>query len=178
MRTNIALCSSRICLAISIAFGLLIDRAAAAPAKIDPSRQHIVVTSDADARKNFVTFTYPVQLAGWHSRGGLHLGFYRLEVSSEGQVTAVEILRSMGHTVDVIMLKQMIHWHARPGGERVIDVGWRFGPKHFRYAKDEAYELLLADPEHIPAYLDNAPHYSGFRNSPERIEEDRLSRGH
>jgi hypothetical protein len=48
-------------------------------------------------------------------------------VDTNGGVTAVTILRSMGRVMDVTAMKAFILWRANPGPARIIDVPWRVG---------------------------------------------------
>jgi hypothetical protein len=79
---------------------------------------HLVINSDSDARKIFTYFVFPPTEAPPGTTG-----LYRLEVSPEGTVTAVTILKSMGSAMDVTSMKTFVKWRAEPGSLRIVDVG-------------------------------------------------------
>ena len=88
--------------------------------------EHIVVTNgDKDLKKVFTYFPYPhidVHRVLPLQREGL----YRIELSPEGKVTAITILRTMGKWLDVPVMKTLVTWKASPGKFRVVDVHWFF----------------------------------------------------
>ena len=104
---------------------------AANPVQIDvpvpKGAEHIVCTNgDADFRKVFTYFPYP-PLPNVHRVLPLErTGIFRIEVSPEGTVTAITILRTMGKWLDIPVMKQLVRWKARPGKFRVVDVTWTF----------------------------------------------------
>jgi hypothetical protein len=92
---------------------------------IPKDAEHIVITNgDADTKRIFTYFPYlpppPVSRVLPLSREGL----YRIEVSPEGKVTAITILRTMGKWLDVPVMKTLVTWKAVPGKFRVVDVKW------------------------------------------------------
>jgi len=95
---------------------------------------HLVATSDAQARQIFTYFPYP-PTPQWGRRSPFGVlpptlpitGLYRLEVTPEGAVSAITILKSMGPAIDATAMKTFIHWRAKPGPLRVVDVGWKIG---------------------------------------------------
>jgi hypothetical protein len=92
---------------------------------IPKGAEHIVVSNgDADLRKVFTYFPYPpppqVNRVLPLSREGL----FRIEVSPEGNVTAITILRTMGKYLDIPVMKTLVKWKAVPGRFRVVDVTW------------------------------------------------------
>jgi len=104
---------------------------AASPVAVDvpipKGAEHIVITNgDADLRKVFTYFPYPplpqVNRVLPLSREGL----YRVEVSPEGTVTAITMLRTMGKWLDIPVMKTLVRWKAVPGRFRVVDVRWFF----------------------------------------------------
>jgi len=116
---------------------------------------HLVINSDSDARKIFTYFRLPpveapqeelkdevvggVPLAAEGIGGtpesvtaiskalrrGRPTGVYRLEVSPDGTVAAVTILKSMGSTRDAASVKAFVKWRAKPGPLRIVDFGVR-----------------------------------------------------
>jgi outer membrane biosynthesis protein TonB len=92
----------------------------AAAASLPKGASHLIVRSDADARQIFTYFPYPLVAA---RRGAV--GVYRLEVDSQGTVTAVTILKSMGPRRDVRVMKTFTGWRAKPGPVRIVDIGWQ-----------------------------------------------------
>ena len=96
-----------------------------AAARTDSHRQkpeHLVIKSDADARKTFTYFPYP------HPPTGLQTpdvsGMFELTVDPQGSVTQVKIIRTIGTIMDPIALKTFSRWKARPGPPRIVDVGF------------------------------------------------------
>ena len=55
------------------------------------------------------------------------VGTYRVEVSSEGTVAAVTILKSMDPVSDTRIIKIFVTWRAKPGPLRVVDISLRAG---------------------------------------------------
>jgi hypothetical protein len=92
---------------------------------IPKGAEHIMVTNgDADLRKVFTYFPYPPppqvnRVLPLHREG-----LYRIEVSPEGKVTAITILRTMGKWIDIPVMKTLVSWKAVPGRFRVVDVRW------------------------------------------------------
>src|SRR5205823_5425990 len=89
--------------------------------------EHIVITNgDSDLRKVFTYFPYP-PLPDVHRVLPLsRVGVFRIELSPEGKVTAITILRTMGKWLDVPVMKTLVRWKAVPGKFRVVDVTWNF----------------------------------------------------
>ena len=83
---------------------------------------HLRVTSDAEARKIFTYFPYPVPPIGLKSPSVN--GTYQLRVAPQGEVTQIKILKTMGPIMDVTALKAFIRWKAQPGPLRIVDVAW------------------------------------------------------
>jgi outer membrane biosynthesis protein TonB len=78
---------------------------------------HLVIHTDSDTRKIFTYFQYP-QVSAPAGTTGL----YRLEVNPDGSVGAVTILKSMGSTMDVDLMRAFVRWRAVPGPVRIVDV--------------------------------------------------------
>ena len=78
---------------------------------------HLVIHTEADARKIFNYFIFPRLVA----KPGT-TGLYRIEVGPDGTVAAVTILKSMGPEQDVLFMKAFITWRAAPGPLRLVDV--------------------------------------------------------
>jgi hypothetical protein len=106
------------------------DSKAANPVEVNvpipKGAQHIVITNgDRDLRTVFTYFPYPH--VDVHRVLPLHRdGVYRIELSPEGKVTAITILRTMGKWLDYPVMKKLITWKAVPGNFRVVDVHWSF----------------------------------------------------
>jgi Gram-negative bacterial TonB protein C-terminal len=83
---------------------------------------HLVVKSDAEARKIFTYIPYPVPPTGLQSPSVN--GKYQLTVAPQGEVTQIKILKTMGPIMDVTALKAFIRWKAQPGPLRLVDVAW------------------------------------------------------
>lgn len=83
---------------------------------------HLQVKSDAEARKIFTYFPYPVPPTGLKSPSVN--GTYQLTVAPQGEVTQIKILKTMGPIMDVTALKAFIRWKAQPGPLRIVDVAW------------------------------------------------------
>src|SRR5438105_81225 len=66
---------------------------------------HLLVHNDAEAKKVFTYFPYPSYpdwyQPGWSRPQAWDLGIYRLEVTAEGTVSAVTILKSANRMMDV-----------------------------------------------------------------------------
>ena len=86
---------------------------------------HLVIHDDSDARKIFNYFQFP----GVHAPVGT-TGLYRIEVSPDGTVAAVTILKSMGSAQDVTFMKAFVQWRAAPGPLRIVDVPRRIFEFH------------------------------------------------
>ena len=84
---------------------------------------HLLVKSDAEARKIFIYFPYPVPPTGLQSPSVN--GIYQLTVAPQGEVTQIKILKTMGPIMDVTALKAFIRWKAQPGPLRIVEVAWR-----------------------------------------------------
>ena len=102
---------------------------AASPVAVDvpipKGAEHIVVTNgDADLRKIFTYFPYPPLPQVNRVLPLQREGLYRIEVSPEGKVTAITILRTMGKALDIPVMKALVNWKAVPGRFRVVDVRW------------------------------------------------------
>jgi outer membrane biosynthesis protein TonB len=82
---------------------------------------HLIISSDADARKTFTYFPYPPVAAAPRPRRGV----YRLEVNPQGAVAAITVLKSMGPARDATAMKTFVQWRAKPGPLRIVDVGWQ-----------------------------------------------------
>jgi TonB family protein len=86
---------------------------------------HIVANAgDEDFKKVFTYFPYPPLPMDARNRV-LSLrreGVYRIEVTPEGKVAAVTILKSSGRSMDYAALKTFNRWKAKPGPLRVVDV--------------------------------------------------------
>lgn len=78
---------------------------------------HLVIHTEADARKIFTYFRFPPAVAKPGSTG-----LYRVEVSPEGNVAAVTILKSMGYDQDLLYMKAFATWKAAPGPLRFVDL--------------------------------------------------------
>ena len=83
---------------------------------------HLMVRSNADVRQIFTYFPHPPM----EDRYG-RVGTYRVEVSSEGTVAAVTILKSMDPVSDTRIIKIFVTWRAKPGPLRVVDISLRAG---------------------------------------------------
>jgi hypothetical protein len=94
---------------------------------------HLVVRNDAEAKKVFTYFPYPHPPDWYHpDLSNPHppdIGVYRIEVTPEGTVSAVTILKSANRMMDVISIKTFVRWRAKPGQLRVVDVPCSFGIK-------------------------------------------------
>jgi outer membrane biosynthesis protein TonB len=86
---------------------------------------HLVINSDSQARKIFTYFRYSPAEAPPGTTG-----LYRLEVSPDGTVAAVTILKSMGSTMDATSMKEFAKWRAEPGPLRIVDVGQKIRRIH------------------------------------------------
>jgi len=94
---------------------------------------HLLVHNDAEAKKVFTYFPYPSYpdwyQPDWSRPQPSDLGIYRLEVTPEGTVSAVTILKSANRMMDVISMKTFVRWRAKPGPLRVADVFCLFGSR-------------------------------------------------
>jgi hypothetical protein len=96
---------------------------------VAPGAQHIVIKEgDDDLRQIFTYFPYPPRpIDTWNRVLPLHRnGVYRLEVTPEGKIAAVTILKTMGKNLDYSVLKTIVNWKAKPGALRVVDMTWHF----------------------------------------------------
>src|SRR6516165_11868255 len=78
---------------------------------------HLMVRSNADVRQIFTYFPHPPMEARYG-----RVGTYGVEVSSEGTVAAVTILKSMDPVSDTRIMKIFATWRAKPGPLRVVDI--------------------------------------------------------
>jgi hypothetical protein len=113
------------------------SKAAAGPqivdAPIPKGAVHLLVHDDAEAKTVFTYFPYP-PFPDWYHPDESHprppdLGIYRLEVTPEGTVSAVTLLKSANRMMDVISMKTFVRWRAKPGPLRVVDVFISFGSR-------------------------------------------------
>ena len=89
--------------------------------------EHIVITNgDRDLRKVFAYFPYPPPPNLNRVLPLQRAGVYRIEVSPEGKVAAITILRTMGKWLDYPVMRTLVTWKAVPGKFRVVDVTWNF----------------------------------------------------
>jgi hypothetical protein len=92
---------------------------------------HLVVRNDTEAKKVFTYFPYPPYPDWYHpDLSRPHppdIGAYRIEVTPEGTVSAVTMLKSANRMMDVISMKTFVRWRAKPGPLRVVDVICSFG---------------------------------------------------
>jgi len=94
---------------------------------------HLVVRNDAEAKQVFTYFPYP-RPPDWYHPDESHphaaeLGIYRIEVTPEGAVSAVTIMKSANRMMDVISMKTFVRWRAKPGALRVVDIPVSFGTR-------------------------------------------------
>jgi hypothetical protein len=113
----------------------LAKAAAGGPQVVDPAipkgAVHLLVHNDAEAKQVFTYFPYPEFPDTYQpdeSRPA-DLGIYRLEVTPEGTVSGVTMLKSANRMMDVISMKTFVRWRAKPGPLRVIDVFISFGSR-------------------------------------------------
>ena len=105
------------------------------PQIVDPAiakgAVHLLVHDDAEAKKVFTYFPYPPFPDWYHPDESRppDLGIYRLEVTPEGAVSAVTLLKSANRMMDVISMKTLVRWRAKSGPPRVIDVFISFGSR-------------------------------------------------
>jgi len=111
--------------------------AAGGPQIVDPAipkgAVHLLVHNDAEAKTVFTYFPYP-QFPDWYQPDFSHpqpddIGVYRIEVTPEGTVSAVTILKNANRMMDVISMKTFVRWRAKPGPVRVVDVFCSFGTR-------------------------------------------------
>jgi outer membrane biosynthesis protein TonB len=98
-------------------------QAASAKKKAAPSTgspEHLVITSEADAKKIFTYFPYPQAPTGLQSPNVS--GIFELTVDPQGSVTQVKIIKTIGTIMDPIALKTFSRWKARPGPPRIVEV--------------------------------------------------------
>jgi hypothetical protein len=100
-------------------------------ASIPKGAVHLLVHGDAEAKKVFTYFPYPPFPDWYHpdESDPADLGIYRLEVTPEGTVSAITLLKSANRMMDVISMKTFVRWRAKPGPLRVIDVFISFGSR-------------------------------------------------
>ena len=90
---------------------------------------HIVATAgDSEIKKVFTYFPYPTLPPNLRIIAPNESGLYRVEVSPEGQVTAVTILKTLGKRIDAQIMKAFTTWKAKPGPLRVVDIQWFYTP--------------------------------------------------
>jgi hypothetical protein len=107
------------------------------PQMVDPAipkgALHLLVHNDEEARKVFTFFPYPqfpdTYQPDWSRPQPSDLGIYRLEVTPEGTVSAVTMLKHANRMMDVISMKTFVRWRAKPGPLRVVDVFISFGSR-------------------------------------------------
>jgi len=100
-------------------------------AAIPKGAVHLLVHNDAEAKTVFTFFPYPQFPDTYQpdeSRAA-DLGIYRLEVTPEGTVSAITMLKSANRMMDVISMKTFVRWRAKPGPLRVVDVFISFGTR-------------------------------------------------
>jgi hypothetical protein len=115
----------------------LAKAAAGGPQVVDPAipkgAEHLLVHNDAEAKNVFTFFPYPQFPDTYHPDPRVlrpeELGIYRLEVTPEGKVSAVTMLKSGNRMMDVISMKTFVRWRAKPGQLRVVDVFISFGER-------------------------------------------------
>jgi hypothetical protein len=93
---------------------------------------HLLVHNDAEAKKVFTYFPYPQSPDWYHPEESLRppdLGIYRLEVTPEGTISAITLLKSANRMMDVISMKTFVRWRAKQGPLRVVDVFCSFGTR-------------------------------------------------
>src|SRR6266404_4097735 len=93
---------------------------------------HLLVHNDAEAKKVITYFPYSSYPDWYHPEESLRppdLGIYRLEVTPEGTVSAITLLKSANRMMDVISMKTFVRWRAKPGPLRVVDVFISFGSR-------------------------------------------------
>lgn len=115
----------------------LAKAATGGPKIVDPAipkgAVHLLVHNDAEARPVFTYFPYP-QFPDTYQPDESHprppdLGIYRLDVTPEGTVSGITLLKNANRMMDVISMKTLIRWRAKPGPPRVIDVFISFGTR-------------------------------------------------
>jgi hypothetical protein len=97
---------------------------------------HLVIHSGPEAKQIFTYFPYPDIPSQYRFATISGTGIYRLTVSPQGDVVEIKILKKMGvigdWPADVTALKTLIHWRAKPGPPRIVDVPWTITPgRHF-----------------------------------------------
>jgi hypothetical protein len=94
---------------------------------------HLLVHNDAEAKKVFTYFPYPRPPDWYHPDESYphppDIGVYRIEVTPEGTVSAVTIVKNANRMMDVISMKTLVRWRAKPGPLRVVDVFCSFGTR-------------------------------------------------
>src|ERR1700732_8404 len=93
---------------------------------------HLVPHSSAEMKQIFTYFPYPELQSQYRFSKISGEGNYRLTVDPQGNVTEIKILKRIGvfgdWSPDVDILKTLIHWRAKPGPARIVDVPWRINP--------------------------------------------------
>jgi hypothetical protein len=120
--------------------GALAKAAAGGPQIVDAAipkgAVHLAVHNDSEAKKVFTYFPYP-PYPDWYQPDLSRpqpddIGIYRIEVTPEGTVSAVTMLKSANRMMDTISMKTFTRWRAKPGPLRVVDLfisfGERWGP--------------------------------------------------
>src|ERR1700680_1286969 len=106
---------------------------------------HLVPHSTAEMRQIFRYFPYPELPSQYRFSKISGEGNYRLTVDPQGNVTEIKILKRIGvlgdWSPDVDILKTLIHWRAKPGPARIVDVPWRINP---------GFQAITSEGSHIP----------------------------
>jgi len=106
---------------------------------------HLVPHSTAEMKQIFTYFPYPQLPSKYRFSRISGQGNYRLTVDPQGNVTEIKILKRMGvignWSPDVDILKTLIHWRAKPGPLRIVDVPWRINP---------GFQAITNEGSHIP----------------------------
>jgi TonB family protein len=105
---------------------------------------HLTPHSDSEARQIFTYFPYPAIPAQYRFATISGTALYRLTVDPQGNVTEIKIVKKMGvfgdWPADVTALKTFIHWRAKPGPTRIVDIPWQINPGH-RYITNEGSHI-------------------------------------
>jgi hypothetical protein len=106
---------------------------------------HLVPHSTAEMKQIFTYFPYPQLPSQYRFSKISGEGNYRLTLDPQGNVTEIKILKRMGAfenwSPDVDILKTLIHWRAKPGPARIVDVPWRINP---------GFQAITNEGSHIP----------------------------
>ena len=106
---------------------------------------HLVPHSSAEMKQIFTYFPYPQLPSQYRFSKISGEGNYRLTVDPQGNVTEIKILKRIGvlgdWSPDVDILKTLIHWRAKPGPARIVDVPWRINP---------GFQAITSEGSHIP----------------------------